>query len=208
MSDRVPRLLIPDTTPLSLLSMIGREALDWVFAPGVEIWVTDMVRHEALRDPDPGDGQRAAQRQTLRGWFADNANRIGVQPTPEGQDYEREMRNWVRGGRVPADKPSWRNRGERSIRDLLPIVSQIVAEGECVVLLTDDRSARSLVIQAARMQEGETDLMATETFLEWLSRDYGIVDTRRAWVAIKAAAGGKQPDAPTHDPVYVRKPFS
>lgn len=104
LSDRVPRLLIPDSTPLSLLSMIGREALDWLFAPGVEVWVTDMVRHEALRDPDPGDDQ-SEQRQTLRQWFADNAGRIRIQQTPEGQDYERQMRNWIRGGSRPTSHP-------------------------------------------------------------------------------------------------------
>lgn len=71
----------------------------------------------------------------------------------------------------------------------------------------DDRAARSLVIQAVRMNEVKADLMATETFLEWLSRDYGIVDTRAAWMAIRTAAGGRQPDAPAYDPVYVRKPF-
>jgi len=208
LSDRIPRLLIPDNTPISLLSMIGREALDWLFAPGVEIWVTDMVRNEALRDPDAGDDRRREQRMVLREWFADNSSRISIQQTPEGQDYEREMRNWIRGGRVQADKPSWRNRGERSIRDLLPVVSQIVAEGDCVVLLVDDRAARSLVLQAARVQEVEADLMATETFLEWLEQDYGVTDTQSAWMTIRCAAGGNQPDAPTPDPVYLRKPFA
>lgn len=208
MTDRVPRLLIPDNTPLSLLSMIGSGALDWLFAPGVEVWVTDMVRHEALRDPDPGDDQRAEQRKVLREWFAANSNRIGIQPTPEGQDYEREMRNWIRGGRVAADRPSWRNRGERSILNLLSVVSRIVADGESVVLLVDDRAARSLVIQAARTEEIDADLMATETFLAWLEQDYGVADTRQAWTAIRTAAGGKQPDAPMADPVHVRKPTS
>ena len=39
-----PRILIPDNTPLSLLAMAGPKALDWLFAPGAEVWVTDMVR--------------------------------------------------------------------------------------------------------------------------------------------------------------------
>jgi hypothetical protein len=41
---RKPRLLIPDTTPLSLLSMMGKAALDWLFELGAEVWITDMVR--------------------------------------------------------------------------------------------------------------------------------------------------------------------
>lgn len=208
MIDRVPRLLIPDNTPLSLLSMIGREALDWLFAPGAEVWVTDMVRQEALRDPELGDDWRAGQRVVLQEWFRDNAHRIRVQPTPEGRDYEREMRNWVRGGRVPADRPSWRNRGERSIQDLLPIVGQIVAAGEALVLLVDDRPARALLIQEARTGGVEADLMATETFLVLLEKDYGVANARHAWVAIHHAAGGRQPEAPIEDSVYVRKPFA
>lgn len=208
MSDRVPRLLIPDNTPLSLLSMIGREALDWLFAPGAEVWVTDMVMQEALRDPEPGGDWRAGQRAVLQGWFKSNAHRIRVQPTPEGRDYEREMRNWVRGGKVLADRPSWRNRGERSIQDLLPILGQMVAAGEALVLLVDDRPARALLLQEARTGGVETDLMATETFLVLLEEDFGVANARNAWVAIHHAAGGRQPEAPVADPVYVRKPFT
>ena len=208
MSDRIPRLLIPDNTPLSLLSMIGREALDWLFAPGAEVWVTDMVMQEALRDPDRGDDWRAGQRAVLRDWFDDNAQRIRVQPTPEGRDYDREMRNWVRGGSVPADRPSWRNRGERSIQDLLPILGQMVAAGEALILLVDDRSARALLLQEARTNGVETDLMATETFLVLIEQDYGVAKARDAWVAIQHAAGGRQPEAPLHDPVHVRNPFT
>lgn len=208
MSDRTPRLLVPDNTPLSLLSMVGREALDWLFAPGAAVWVTDMVMQEALRDPEPGDDGLAEQRAVLREWFGNNAHRIRVQPTPEGRDYEREMRNWARGGRVPADRPSWRNQGERSMEDLLSIVAEIVAAGEALMLLVDDRAARALFIQKARMAGVETDLMATETFLVLLEEDYGVANARDVWVAIHHAAGGKQPEAPERDPVYVRGPFA
>lgn len=78
MSDRRPRILIPDTTPLSLLAMLGKEALSWLFVPGAEVWVTGMVRHEALRDPEPGDDQRKGHRQALQAWFAENAHRIRI----------------------------------------------------------------------------------------------------------------------------------
>lgn len=208
MSDRTPRLLIPDNTPLSLLSMIGREALDWLFAPGAEVWVTDMVKQEALRDPEPGDDWRSGQRALLQEWFGDNAHRLHVQPTAEGRDYEREMRNWVRGGKVAGDRPSWRNRGERSMQDLLPILGQMVAEGEALILLVDDRPARALLLQEARTGGVEADIMATETFLVLLEQDYGVTNARDAWVAIQHAAGGRQPGSPVEDPIYVRKPFT
>lgn len=131
-----------------------------------------------------------------------------MQPTPEGRDYERETRNWVCGGRVLADRPSWRNRGERSIQDLLPIVGQMVAAGEALVLLVDDQPARALLLQEAHTGGIETDLMATETFLDLIEEDYGVANARDAWVAIHHAAGGRQPEAPVADPVYVHQPFT
>lgn len=201
---RLPRLLIPDTTPLSLLAMLGREALEWLFVPGAEVWVTDMVRHEAQRDPDPGGDARREHRRVLREWFADNAGRVHVEVTPEGQDYEREMRNWVRAGEVPADKPSWRDRGELSIRQALAAAASLIAGGEAVVLLVDDRAARALLIQAARDEDLDADSMATETFLAWLEQDYGVVESATAWQAIRLAARGNEPAASAPDPLHVR----
>ena len=105
MSDqRAPRLLIPDKAPLSLLSMLGKSALDWLFVLGAEACVTDMVRAATLRDPDPDDDQRLDQRQVLRERFRENRCRVMVQVTPDGQNYEREMRNWIQDGRVSEDK--------------------------------------------------------------------------------------------------------
>jgi hypothetical protein len=198
-------LLIPDSTPLSLLAMLGGEALDWLFVPGAELWVTDMVRNEALREPDPGDDPRTWQRRVLRAWFEENAPRIHIKPTLEGQDYEREMRNWVRGGRPAADKPSWRNRGERSLVDVLSAAAQLVADGEAVILLVDDRSARAMLVRAVQSRELEADIMATETFLVLLEEDFGVVEAGTAWQAIRLAAGGNEPATPVADPVYVRK---
>jgi hypothetical protein len=202
---RTPRLLVPDSTPLSLLAMLGKEALGWLFVPGSELWVTDMVRNEALREPDPGDDPRTGQRRVLRAWFEENASRIRIQPTPEGRDYEREMRNWVRGGRPPADKPSWRNRGERSVADVLSAAAEVVADGEAVILLVDDRSARAMLVRAVQSRELEADIMATETFLVFLEEDFGVVEAGTAWQAIRLAAGGDEPATPVADPVYVRK---
>ncbi len=202
--DRIPRLLIPDNTPLSLLSMLGKAALDWLFAIEAEVWVTDMVRIEALRDPDPGDDQRAQQRRALCEWFHENRHRIRVQSTPEGRDYEREMRNWSRGGSVPDDKPSWRNRGERSMAEILPAAAAVIGQGEAVVLLVDDRAARSMLIAAIQFEGLDADIMATETFLALLESDYGLIETSTAWQAIRSAADGEVPAPYDPDPVHVR----
>ncbi len=72
----------------------------------------------------------------------------------------------------------------------------------------DDRAARALLINEARISGLEADLMATETFLVLLEEDYGVAHARDVWLAIHLAAGGKTPEAPVADPVYVRKPFS
>jgi hypothetical protein len=164
-----------------------------------------MVRAEALREPERGGDRRTEQRAALQTWLAANAGRIRIQATPEGGEYERGMRNWVRGGRVAEDKPGWRGRGERSMQDLLPVLEQLLEDGESVVLLVDDRPARALLIQAARLGGVDVDMMATESFLAMLEQDYGVVVAKDAWNAISLAAGAKVPAAPVPDPVYVRR---
>jgi hypothetical protein len=205
MSDhRRARILIPDNTPLSLLAMVGRDALDWLFVPGAEVWVTDMVRHEALRDPGPGDGPRKEHRQALQDWFTDNAHRLRIEVTSEGRDYERAMRNWIRAGRVPEDRPSWTDRGERSMRQALAVTRNLIENGESVLLLVDDRAARALLAQAAQTEGLNADLMATETFLALLEQDFGVAAAGAAWQAIHIAASGNEPAAPEPDPIHIR----
>jgi hypothetical protein len=90
---RRARLLIPDNTPLSLLALIGQDALDWLFKPGAEVWVTDMIKEEALRDPDDDD-QRTEHRRAIAEWFVRNEERIHIQPTDEGNEYRKAMEAW------------------------------------------------------------------------------------------------------------------
>ena len=199
-----PRLLIPDNTPLSLLSMMGKEALDWLFELGADVWVTDMVREEALRDPDAGADQRKEQRAALREWFADNANRIRIQPTQQGADYQREMRNWISAGRPPEDKPSWRNRGEISVSEIIPLTASVVSDGETLILLVDDKAARSLLLNAVEVSGLNADIMATQTFLAILERDFGLIKAGTAWQAVTLAADGDVPVPYMSDPIVVR----
>jgi hypothetical protein len=83
-ADPRARILIPDNTPLSLLAMIGEDALDRLFTPGAQVWVTDMVREEALRDPDGDADRRDLHRRDIANWFLRNEERIQVQVTNEG----------------------------------------------------------------------------------------------------------------------------
>lgn len=71
---------------------MGKEALDWLFELGAEVWVTDMVQTEALRDPGPGTDQRRERRDALWEWFNANAGRIrisSVRLQPEPASYRR-----------------------------------------------------------------------------------------------------------------------
>lgn len=200
---RRARLLIPDNTPLSLLALVGEHALDWLFVPGAELWVTDMVRHEALRDPDPGGDQRRGHRAVLRAWFDRNRNRIRIQATDAGDEYRKAMEAWELAGRLPQLRPSWTGRGDASILQVLDAAAKIVASGEAVVALVDDRKVRAALRVTSKT---DIDLMATETFLAWMAGRFGIAEAGTAWRAIELAADGKAPEAPEEDPVYVRQP--
>jgi hypothetical protein len=160
------RILIPDNTPLSLLAMIGREALDWLFVPGAEVWITDVVKEEAMREPD-GDGDgRELHRTELVEWFARNQDRIRIQKTDEGEEYRKAMEAWSRVPGMPAElKPSWRGRGERSVLQVLDSVEKFVAGGESGVAIVDDKKARAAI---KALDHVDIDLMATETYLNWL----------------------------------------
>ena len=200
--ERRSRILIPDTTPLSLLALIGSDALDWLFVPGADVWVTDMVREEAVRDPDPGDDRRLSHRAVLQQWFAGNANRIHIKPTREGEEYAKAMTNWQLAGSKPELKPSWKGRRERGILQVLEAVESMLADGEALVVLVDDNKAR-IAIQLGH--EFDIDLMGTESFVTWIRDRFRMPNAENAWAAIRMAAGDNVPDTREDDPVYVRK---
>ena len=198
---RRSRIFIPDTTPLSLLALIGSDALDWLFVPGADVWVTDMVREEAIRDPDPGDDQRLSHRAVLKEWFAGNANRIHIRTTREGEEYAKAMKNWQLAGSKPELKPSWKGRGERSVLGVLEAVESVLADGEAVVVLVDDNKAR-IAIQLGH--EFDIDLMGTESFITWMRDRFRTPNAENAWAAIRIAAGNNVPETRDDDPVYLR----
>ena len=198
---RRTRILIPDNTPLSLLAMIGTEALDWLFVPGGEVWVTDMVKEEAIRRPDEDEDQRELHRADLAAWFAANVDRIHVQPTDEGQEYRKAMEAWRRVPSSPAElKPSWKGRGEKSILQALDGVESLIANGEAVLAIVDDKKARAAI---GILENVDIDLFSTETFIAWLVRRFGVKKAETAWVTIEAAANGKVPYTAEDDPVHI-----
>ena len=200
---RHARILIPDNSPLSLLAMVGEDALDWLFTPGGEVWVTDMVRDEALRDPDPGDDQREFHRRYIAAWFERNKQRIHIQTTDEGEEYRKAMEVWRRLPDSPSElKPSWKGRGERSIIRVLDGIEKLVADGEAVITIVDDRKARAAI---SVMTDLDIDLMTTRSYIHWLAKRFHVEKAETAWIAIKIAAAGKAPNAPDEDPVHICK---
>jgi hypothetical protein len=199
--ERRSRILIPDTTPLSLLAMVGSDALDWLFVPKAEVWISDMVKEEAIRDPDPGDDQRLQHREILKQWFARNANRIHIKTTHEGEEYAKAMENWRLASSKPELKPSWKGRGERSVLQVLEVVESVLADGEAVVVLVDDNKAR-IAIQLEN--EFDIDLMGTESFITWMHDKFKMPNSQNAWAAIKIAAGNNVPETRDDDPIHWR----
>ena len=200
---RRPRILIPDNTPLSLLAMIGPKALDWLFAPGAEVWVTDMVREEALRDPDEDDDQRLRHRGDIAQWFARNAGRIHIQPTGEGEEYRKAMEAWRRVPGRPLDlKPVWKGRGERSVFQVIDSVDALVAEGDAVVVIIDDRRARAAI---RTLENANIDVISTESYLDWIAKRFNVKEAETAWRMIIIATNDKAPPAPSEDPEHIYK---
>lgn len=117
--ERRSRILIPDTSPIFLLAMIGSDALDWLYVTNADVWIPDMVKTEATRPPDPGDDQRLEHRATITDWFKRNENRIHIVETHEGIEYAKAMEAWTLAGSKPELKPSWKGRGEKSVLQVL-----------------------------------------------------------------------------------------
>ncbi|MGE6739072.1 hypothetical protein ACQKGC_02220 [Allorhizobium pseudoryzae] len=205
---RKARLLIPDTSPLSLLSMAGADGLDTLFVPDVEIWVTDMVEMEVTREPDSGDDRRLGQRRVLAEWFGRNRHRIRIMRTPTGEEYAKAMTSWSMSGSRPELKPRWTGRGDYSLLDILSIAETVVEEGEAVVLLVDDRRARAALRQSENL---DLDILSTRAFIAMLETEFGVADAGAIWTVIDIAAGRnaegklKVPDPLPEDPIYVRK---
>jgi hypothetical protein len=99
-------------------------------------------------------------------------------------------------------KPAWKGRGERSILQVLDGVERLAAGADVVVAIIDDRKARAAV---KALEDIDIDLMATETYLEWLVRRFGIKEAATAWMTIMIAADGRMANAPDEDPVHIYK---
>ncbi|KAA0695428.1 hypothetical protein DTW90_22970 [Neorhizobium sp. P12A] len=196
---RTPRFLIMDNTPLSLLGTI--EALDWLFEPGCDVMITDMVIAEAIREPGESRDQRRNARAYVAGWLKSNRERITVLATVEGQRYEREMRLWERAGKPDDLRPDWSDRGERSVFSAVQDLKAALAQTEEIVVIMDDRDGRD----AVRAVRADIALMGTRTFIRWMAEDFGIESAATAWQVIRMATADTADEGEEEDPVYIRR---
>ncbi|MCA1500167.1 hypothetical protein [Bradyrhizobium sp. NBAIM14] len=138
-----------------------------------------------------GGDRRELHRREIANWFERNNHLI--QPCDEGHEYREAMEAWRLAGMPMELKPSWKGRGERSILEVLNSVEEVVAEGEVVIAIIDDRKARTVI---KTLEDVDIDLMATETYLEWLVKRFGIKGAAAARTTIRITTDKKGADAP------------
>jgi hypothetical protein len=196
---RKPKLLIVDSSPLSVLSHLD-DALDWLFKPGCEVWITDMVLIEARRPSPAGAGPRKGAKTNFEAWFRSNKHRIKIVTTDTGRDYSRSQRLWELAGRPDDLKPETSNLGEASILAKLKAIRAAIGEGETVIVIMDDRDGRAAV-KALPM---DVDLMGVQTFIAWIAEGFGVKEAATAWLTLVAILGDELDHGEETDPVFVR----
>lgn len=144
-----------------------------------------MVKIEATREPDYGDDPRKSQRKRLADWFHKNQRRIRIQETDTGREYTKAMTAWGMAGKRSELKPFWAGCGEKSILDVLGAAERVSADSDAVVVLVDDRKARSAIMQPPLMN---VEVVSTQTFVRQLHERYGVDEAKRVWRVIEIAA--------------------
>jgi hypothetical protein len=214
---RTPKILVPDASPLSLLGTIPG-GLDWLFVPGCEIWIPDIVVDEVLRDPGPAKDGRLTHRAEIAGWYERNKYRIKRLETRAGRLYRAETENHARAralwemagkpeGLEPAH-PDWRDRGDESVWIAVKTANDALdTMGESVIALVDDGEIRGAIeLRGRRQRTVAIDLMGTQTFIRWMAEDFGVAAAETAWDTIALARRNRIPEIAEDeaDPVYIR----
>ena len=176
--ERRPAILVSDAAPLSLLATIPG-ALHWLFVPGCEVWIPDIILDEAFRNPEEGKDQRIERRAEVAGWAQRNRYRIKRLETRIGKRYDAEMQNygnamdlWQRAG-SSADleplRPEWADRGDQSVWVGVNMTNDELATGESVIALADDHNIRAAIEArgAKRGQRPSTCWVHKRSFSGW-----------------------------------------
>jgi len=171
LDDKQPVILVPDNSPVTVLSAIGK--LDWLLIPGVPVKITNQVADEATRNQDlPWAGE------TCR-WIVNHIldGRIEIAYTDTGFDHRQQFDAWVAGGMDPARAPRGRNLGEASILELMTALENEARGDKKAIVLIDERRAR----KALGTLDANLDIVSTRAFFKVLAVDYGLNDTSGYW---------------------------
>ena len=178
--------------------------MDWLFLPGCEIWIPDIILDEVLRNPGEEKDQRIEHRAEVAGWVQGNRHRIKRLATRIGERYDAEMQSyknamdlWRQAGspaRLEPLRPEWKDRGEQSVWVGVNIANDALATGESVIALADDHNVRAAIEAEARQKKkASIDLMSTQTLIQWMAEDFAVAEALTAWYAIEIAREGKVP---------------
>jgi hypothetical protein len=127
-------------------------------------------------------------------------HRLTILVTAEGTRYEREMELWELAAKPERLKPSWSDRGERSLLSAIQDLRQALSQGEEIVVIVDDRNARD----AVRAIRADLTMMGTRTFIRWMDEDFGAPGADTAWFAIRIGTASRADEGDLDDPVFVR----
>jgi hypothetical protein len=171
LDDKQPVILVPDHSPVTALSAIGK--LDWLLIPGVPVKITDQVADEATRNANlPWAGE------TCR-WIVNHIldGRVEIAYTDTGFDHRQQFDTWVAGGMDPKRAPRGRNLGEASILELMTDLENEARGDKKAIVLIDERRAR----KALGTLDANLDIVSTRAFFKVLAVDYGLNDTSGYW---------------------------
>lgn len=140
-------IFVPDDGALLAIAEHGREALDWLFLPNANVIVTDVVRHELLRDRAQGEDDYApGQRPLLALWFERNADRISIIPTEAGERHSHDNERWERSGHPAGGAPAWDwSDSPRAAGMVRALDAILTAAGQRILVIANHDATRAAV---------------------------------------------------------------
>lgn len=111
------------------------------------------------------------------------------------------MQLWERAGKPDDLRPSWSDRGERSLLSAVQDLTQARLVDEEIIVIVDDRDARD----AVRAIRADITMIGTRTFIRWMEEDFAVPGADTAWQAIQMAMADTADMGDDEDPVFVRR---
>lgn len=166
-------ILLPDDGALLAIVEHGIDALDWLFLPGAQIFVTDAVRHELLRDRVIGEDDYAPQQRPLLAlWFERNVARVSVISSEAGDRHRRETEHWERTGHRVDGAPTWDWSDSPRAASAARALEALLPFGDTRVLVIANHDATRAAIRARA--SGGVQLTGTMRFFGMIAGEFQI----------------------------------